>query len=231
MKIKKTAKKLGLSESDLKHITEAVAKAEQATNGEIALAAVPASSDYTAHELLFSIFFGGFVLTLLLPFHQSLYTFIADCVWLPELWMLPALYGFISFFSIGLAFVISNFECIDRLIISKKDKSIAVYNRALRHFVESGVYATQERTGILLFVSLLEREVRILADSGIASHIPQEEWNLIADNLAIGIKKDQSVSAFVEAIEQCGNLLSKHFPQKEHNPNELPDGLIFPEDP
>ena len=81
--------------------------------------------------------------------------------------------------------------------------------------------------GFLIFVSYMERQVRIVADSGIAKKIPQDLWNIIADELAAGIKTGHTKEGFTGAIEKCGELLAEHFPAHSENPNELPDGLVI----
>jgi putative membrane protein len=73
----------------------------------------------------------------------------------------------------------------------------------------------------------MEREVRIIADSGISAKIEQDEWNLIAQKLASGIRDGKMTEALTEAVGHCGDLLAEHFPAHEENPNELPDGLFI----
>lgn len=141
-------------------------------------------------------------------------------------WFVPGFVSGLSFIAIILCFWIANIPSIDRLIIPRQYRSLAVYRRALRHFTESGVYDTKGQSGILIFVSLLEREVRIIADRGICSKIEQVQWDEIAEELAAGFTKGASSrEALVHAIEQCGELLATHFPPLKENPNELHDSL------
>ena len=149
--------------------------------------------------------------------------------WGAYLWYVTAFFGITSFGSIGIVFLIANIPTVDRFIIPKTIRLQTVYNRALRHFVESGVYATKNRSGILIFVSYMEREVKILADTGISEKIAPELWNLIATDLAEGLGTEDATGAFIRAVERCGELLAEHFPSVEDevlNPNELPDGLV-----
>jgi putative membrane protein len=50
-----------------------------------------------------------------------------------------------------------------------------VRQRALAVFVEQEVFRTRARTGILLFLSLLERRVVVVTDAGINARVPQHE--------------------------------------------------------
>jgi len=227
MTAKKLTRKLALSEKDLSDIKNAVANAEKRTNGEIAIAATGESSDYSFFELFAAVILGAVCFALMLVFNSRIEAAIGGLFWQEQNWFLPAFFGFVEFAVIGLFFCFANFPAIDRIVIPRIVRSSKVYNRALRHFVESGTYATKDHTGILIFISCMEREVRIIADSGINSKIEQKEWDRLAQNLAIGIRENKTAAALVEVISKCGDLLEKHFPAKKENPNELPDGLVI----
>jgi putative membrane protein len=223
----KLLKRLKLSRSDLTQIKKAVSDAERNTNGEIAIAAIRESSDYSFFELFAAVIFGAICFAILLPLHGSIETMIGKLFWIEKAWYLPAFYGIACFATIAIVFCASNVPAIDRIVIPRFTRKARVYNRAIRHFAESGVYATKDRTGILLFISLMEREVRIVADKGISEKIEQSEWDKIASSLAEGIRDGKTCAAIVSTIDRCGTLLSEHFPAKKENPNELPDGLVI----
>jgi putative membrane protein len=225
-KTKKMIQKLNLSKKDFDDIQAAVEKEEKKTSGEIALALIRESDSYSFWELFFSVIVGGFVFSLLLPLSPFFEKFLASFLWTYSSWQLPAVIGLITFFVIALIFNIANIPSIDRFIIPYVVRHRAVYLRALRHFVESGVYATRDHSGILIFISVMEREVRILADIGLAEKIEQEKWNTIAQELSAAFKANAVKEGLEKAIHDCGLLLQEHFPVQEDNPNELADGLV-----
>lgn len=223
-------KKIKLSESDMEEIKNAVKKAEEKTNGEIALALTAESDHYSFWELLASTYFAAFVFVILLPFASKISGLYDKYLWGSPDWILPAFYGIATLAIIILGFYFANIPAIDRIIIPKSEKIKAVTNRAFRHFAQSGVYDTKEHSGILIFVSYLEKQVRIIADSGISKKIPQDLWNIIADDLASGIKNGKTKEGFIAAVEKCGELLAENFPASGENENELADGLVILED-
>ncbi len=227
MKTRTLASKLKLTAADQDSIRQAVREAERKTSGEIALAATPESSDYSFFELFASVVLGAVFFALLLPFHDAVTTLIDRRFWLVPDWYVPAFYGASSFTVIAFVFMFANIPAIDRLVVPKAARRKAVYERALRHFVESGVYGTRDRTGILVFISLMEHEVRIIADSGINKKIGQDEWDRIAGLVAHGVKTGKTAEALTDAVTECGTLLAKFFPAGNENPNELADGLVF----
>ena len=231
MKYKTLIKKLKLKDEDFTAIKKEIASAEAKTTGEIAVAVTPESARYCFWELLAADFFGALVLVCMLPFADKILALYHRLYWQNEPgWILPLFFIISCLAAVVIAFYIANIPVIDRLIIPSSVRKTCVTNRAFRYFTESGVYDTKEHSGILIFVSYMERQVRIVADSGIAKHISQDLWNLIADELAENLRKGEAAKAFTTAIEKCGQLLAENFPPHEENPNELPDGLVILED-
>lgn len=230
MNTKTLLKKINLSEQDFAEIKEVVKKAESKTSGEIALAFTAESAKYSFWELKGAIYFAAIVFALLLPFASKILHLYEARFWSQPVWFLPLIYGMTCLVALFLGFACANIPVIDRIVIPANVKKHTVTNRAFRHFAQSGIYNTKEHSGILIFVSYMERQVRILADSGISAKISQDLWNIIADDLASGIKAGKTKEGFIAAVEKCGELLQEHFPCGEENPNELPDGLVILED-
>lgn len=218
-------KKLKLDEKAFKNIQDAVQKAEAKTNGEIELAITAESEPYAFWELFSSVLVSAVLFAVMLPFAGRLNILAMHFFWEVPVWYLPFLYGISCFCIILLFFYIANIPAVDRFIIPRNVKELSVTRRAFRYFTESGIYNTKDRSGILIFASYLEKQVRIVADYGISAKIPQELWNIIADAMAENLSKGNTEAAFTEAVEKCGELLAEHFPAKEENPDELPDGL------
>lgn len=230
MKTDTLIKKLKLTDSSFARIKEAVAQAEQHTSGEIALALTYESDTYAFYELFAALTVGSLVFAVLLPFAQPLEQLLDSLFWQPSPVYLP-LFLWMSCFGVIIAcYCIFNIEPIDRRIVPRSAQYRAVWNRSLRCFTESGVYHTERHSGILIFVSYLERQVRIVADNGISKKISTDLWNLIAGELAAGISEGRAEDSFVQAVRRCGELLAEHFPAHKENPNELADGLVVLED-
>jgi putative membrane protein len=101
-----------------------------------------------------------------------------------------------------------------------------VRQRAFAAFVEQEVFRTEARTGILIFLSLLERRVVVLADGGINARVPQQEWDAIAAGIVAGMRQGRPGSALAGAIRRCGQLLAAHdLRRRPDDTDELPDEL------
>lgn len=227
MNKKSVEKKLGLDEEGLNKIRQAVKNAESKTSGEIAVCLASESSDYSIWEIAASIIASLVVSCVMLLFSSQLKVFVENKVWLYHDWYLAAIFVAVIFISIIIFFAVCNIPFIDRIIIPKNFKKKTVTEKAFSLFAETNVYCTQNHNGILIFVSYLEREVRIIADKGISEKISDDDFSKIADELSKDIQSRNGVSAFCTAIEKCGELLSKHYSVKKDDVNELPDGLLF----
>ena len=241
MNYKRLIKKLNLSESDYKDIEEAVKKAEAGTKGEIALAITPQSDPYAFWELAIAVFTSFMLLCSLFPLANQVYTWLTKLLWQPRPWHLIAFYTAICVIEIIVFYLLYNIPWFDSLIIPERVKEKAVTNRAMRYFTESGVYCTKEHTGILIFVSYLEHEVRIIADKGLNDKIPNDLWTQVADEIAQDIAKGSVKDGFIKAIEKCGALFTENFPlenaeaagssatdeSSDVNPNELSNSLVI----
>ncbi len=95
--------------------------------------------------------------------------------------------------------------------------------RAVELFAQLGVWDTEENSGILIYVQLIDRRVEILADRGIAVRVPQAEWDAICRAMEADFRAGAWRQGALRAVARAGGLLAAHFPAGERNPNELPD--------
>jgi putative membrane protein len=99
--------------------------------------------------------------------------------------------------------------------------------RAERAFAQHSLFRTNQRTGVLLMVSLLEHRVHVLPDVGIGPGIAQTEWNEVVDAVVAGLKTNDIAGGFCSGIERCGVLLARACPAgPEDNPDELSNRLL-----
>ncbi|MCX7165932.1 MAG: TPM domain-containing protein [Rhodocyclales bacterium] len=95
--------------------------------------------------------------------------------------------------------------------------------RAVDLFSILRVWDTEENSGVLIYVQLVDRRVEILADRGIAASVPQAEWNAICRGMEQSFGQGSWRQGALRAVTRAGKLLASHFPAGENNPNELPD--------
>jgi putative membrane protein len=97
---------------------------------------------------------------------------------------------------------------------------------AREQFLAQGVHNTSDRSGVLIFVSVAEHYVEILADQAINAKVAQAEWDAIIAGFVTAVKRGEVAAGFEQAVDACGALLAQHFPAAPDERNELPDHLI-----
>jgi putative membrane protein len=97
---------------------------------------------------------------------------------------------------------------------------------ALENFFALKVHETENRSGVMIFVSLNERRIDIIADKGIDDKVNPDEWQNTLNALIEKIKSNEVERGFIDAITSTGALLESHFPAKKKNINERPNHLI-----
>jgi uncharacterized membrane protein len=102
-----------------------------------------------------------------------------------------------------------------------RDKSSR--QRAVELFASQRVWDTEENSGILIYVQLVDRRVEILADRGIAARVAQTEWDAICRAMEASFRRGEWRQGALQAVARAGELLAQHFPAGTVNPNELPD--------
>jgi uncharacterized membrane protein len=116
-----------------------------------------------------------------------------------------------------------------RLIVEKALPIDAIWagvtnrERALALFAEYGVWDTQERCGVLIYINLAEHKVDIVADRGIDSKIDSATWLAVCRTMTEGFAHGQFLDSTLGAITQVNQLLHQHFPANGDRPNELPN--------
>jgi putative membrane protein len=104
-----------------------------------------------------------------------------------------------------------------------------LFSERVRHgaalaFHHAGVVETRERTGILIYVSLLERRVQVIADRGIHERVPDGTWDGVVEAVTAGIAAGHADRGLVDGIQRCGQILARYFPPRPDDANELADG-------
>jgi putative membrane protein len=124
----------------------------------------------------------------------------------------------------GFGYLVAGLDAIGRRLIPEDHIERGVRLRAEAAFLEEEVFATRDRTGILVFLALFEHRAVILADEGIHRAVPEGEWQHLVDDLIAGIKAGRAVEALVEAIAHCGGLLEQYeVERRPDDEDELPD--------
>jgi putative membrane protein len=207
---------------ELTQIQQAVQRAEAGSGGEIVPVLARQSSFYES-----AYWRGGFLLALLTGVLLSVLYFTSDFLLFapPHLWLLAGLAS-------GLlgALVTLLVPAVKRLLIARATQEARVLDQAKTLFYDHGITMTEQRTGILLYISFFEHRAVILADVGIDELVPPAAWQTMINELTGGLKAGRRVESICATLEACGRLLEESGVQRAvDDDNELPDEVQIQE--
>lgn len=199
-------------------IRAAVGEAEKKTSGEIVPMIVPASYHYPMADVL-----GG--ASLALPAAVVLTYVLGSMLWVgpANMWVFMGMFG-IAFMVFHR--VVQRVWPLKRFFISDREIEEEVREAALTGFFKEELYRTRDETGILIFISVFEHRVWVLADRGINARVDKGQWDDIVAHIAAGIKEGRQADAICDAVKEVGRILAQHFPVREDDEDEL-DNLII----
>jgi putative membrane protein len=222
---------LRFSEEDHALVTAAVTEAEKRSDGEIVTIVAERSDAYHDAGLHYAV-----LAMLLVPGLLAA---------LPQAWVDRALGLFLGwnealtrgalmlvlFVLLALVFLIVRFALaympLRMALTPGTTKTRRVRRRALELFRASAERRTRGRTGVLLYLSLLEHRAEIVADEAIHSQVTPDVWGEAMAALLEGVKAGRPGEGMAGAVAKIGAVLAECLPPTSaDNPNELPDRLI-----
>ena len=126
-------------------------------------------------------------------------------------------------YGIGLLIARSS-PAIRRLMTTRRDRETKVHTYAAAAFVERGVANTQRETGVLVYMSMVERRIDVIADRGVLDAVPPLEWNQLLETLR---SRAASPKMLVEVLRVLEPLLIRYLPARAGDRNEMPNELRF----
>jgi putative membrane protein len=114
---------------------------------------------------------------------------------------------------------------MQRLLAGKKRKqrNVEVMARAL--FQKGGLHHTSTKIATLIYISLLEKMLYVVADRGAQMAIPEEKWQKITADLQSIFNANNPPEALLIELATCKDTFHRYIPALENNINELPDNL------
>jgi uncharacterized membrane protein len=95
--------------------------------------------------------------------------------------------------------------------------------RAIDLFSQLRVWDTEDNSGVLIYVQLVDRKVEIVADRGIHARVGQGFWEEVCGRMQAEFRTGRFEAGALAAIGEITEALATHFPPRGNNPNELPD--------
>jgi putative membrane protein len=97
-----------------------------------------------------------------------------------------------------------------RLLVPRARRDLEARRCAKEVFVHRALSATRERDAVLVFASVFERKVEIIADRGFEGRVPPQAWNGIVTAMLPHLRRGHSDKAFVAALDALEKVLVHH---------------------
>lgn len=202
--------KPALSEADHAKVSAEIRAAEAKTAGEIYVVVSHASDELAAVPVVWAAvaaLLAAWVLNLLTPLSTT--------------WVLAVQ----AIIFVALALLLSWTE-LRRYVVPGRLKTEAAHHSAERLFLAHGIHLTDLRTGVLLFVSLAERRVEVIADEGIHAKVDPHTWENVVQKVTVAAKAGSLADGLADGVRIIGDVLAAHYPPASQNRNELPDRVL-----
>lgn len=94
-------------------------------------------------------------------------------------------------------------------------------DRAQEVFFELHMQETQDRNGVLFYISVADKKFAIIGDEGIDKLVEADFWDCTKDVVISNFKEGNYKKGLINGILRAGERLKKYFPFQSHDSNEL----------
>lgn len=221
---------LRLTEDDHAKVSAAIAEAEATSDGEIIAAATPLSDSY--HDV--ALHWAVLVLIAVLAWAAACPSWVEWWLdlflggWRPESTLREVL-TFVMILAVlkfTAVLLILKYMPLRLALTPGATKTRRVRRRAIAIFKAGAERRTVGRTGVLIYLSMVEHRAEIVADEAITKVTTPETWGEAMAALLVEVKAGRPGDGIVAAVRIVGEVLAQHFPRSSTDTNEIPDKLI-----
>ena len=112
---------------------------------------------------------------------------------------------------------------VKRVLTPRRMRRREVERAARATFVERGIHATRDRSGLLVYISWLEREIVLVPDRGLERALATHRLDEATARLAAAMPRGGAAVAAV--LEELAPVLGAAVPRRHDDVNELPDAV------
>lgn len=102
-----------------------------------------------------------------------------------------------------------------------------VLDHAAFIFEELGMHRTRDRNGVLIYLSVADRKVAVIGDSGIDAVVPKGFWTDVVAVMKLHLAAGHHGKGIAEAVHLVGEKLVAFFPLRDDDTNELSNEISY----
>ena len=210
-----------LTESDHKEIAAAIDAVEAKTSGDIYCIVAHEASNYREVPLAW-----GALLALLAPplaliagaspalLHALVggWTSGQDVARAHNVMLTISLYALVQAALFAVTALVTSISVVRRFVTPgflKRHRSLRL---AQQHFVSTGLHLGRAQPHVLIFLTLMEKRVEILAEEAVHKIAGEDVWKKASDAVVEAMRGSDPTAGIVRAIKIAGAPLIEHFP-------------------
>ena len=196
-----------LSDESKAALADAVRAVEACSSAELVVAVRPRSGSWLHADLVWGILTGLAALAVLLysRWEFELIWFLVD----------PFLAGALA------ALAASRSDVLRRVFVRPETRARRVEAAARSIFFERRIHSTVGRTGILLYVSVLEREAAFVVDVGVEALAATDAWKKATGEIQEAVRQGADGTAVAARLRALATLLSPALERSADDADEL----------
>jgi putative membrane protein len=205
-----------LQEADHQRITDAIAAAEKTTSGKIHCVLTREISRYREVPLAWASSIALIAPSLALFLSPALLTRFSNG-WAGsdvnrEVFRAISTYAMCQIVLFLIVAALLAIPALRRIFTPGFLKRHRVHQAAQHHFIAIHHHASETRPHILIYASLDDRKVEIIASESIHRLVGDIAWKEMAAAVSSGMRRGKPDDGFVNAVQIAGAALAKHFP-------------------
>lgn len=212
------------TEDERGQIRQALQQAESTTTGEIVCAVASESGRYDRAEGLIGFAFGLILLGLLHSLHNGGAGSFGAAQPLSLAWEVAVLCtGFLAGNLLS-----SWFPTLRTPLVPRREMEEETIRAAWSVFSSRKLASTVQRGGLLIYFSLFERRVVVLADQGALQALGQSGLEQVREAAISALRRGKPLQAMLDCVARAGQLLGEKLPCSQGGgDNELADELVI----
>jgi len=112
-----------------------------------------------------------------------------------------------------------------RVLIQRGKLNSDPFVAAQKKFRRLGMHKTRERNAVMIFVAPRAHKFAVIGDKATHEKCGDEFWQRVVERMRAHFQTEKFSAAVVEAVQEIGSVLAKHFPKSSTDKNELPDEI------
>ncbi len=102
-------------------------------------------------------------------------------------------------------------------------------DRAAFIFERLHMHETEQRNGVLFYLSVCDHQFAVIGDKGIHASVGDAYWKELSARLESDFRGGNYKEGLIQAIQRVGGSLSEFFPRRDDDKNELENEISMGE--